>query len=119
LDRLLGEVLDAGDCPPVHIDPGVFGTFDRPAAAKIADLVLDCVARGEKRGSGFRGQGSGFRGRGSGGPGGSGIRPSWLRSVMTGTFEGVECSRMLNGMERTLEKQLPESDRRWPPPSVR
>jgi hypothetical protein len=21
---------------------------------------------------------------------------------------------MLNGMERTLEKQLPESDRRWP-----
>jgi hypothetical protein len=26
---------------------------------------------------------------------------------------------MLNGMERTLEKQLPESDRRWPPSSVR
>ena len=26
---------------------------------------------------------------------------------------------MLNGMERTLEKQLPESDRRWPQPSVR
>lgn len=25
-----------------------------------------------------------------------------------------ECIRMLNGMERTLEKQLPESDRRWP-----
>ena len=25
---------------------------------------------------------------------------------------------MLNGMERTLEKQLPESDRRWPQPSV-
>jgi four helix bundle protein len=24
-----------------------------------------------------------------------------------------ECIRMLNGMERTLEKQLPESDRRW------
>lgn len=25
-----------------------------------------------------------------------------------------ECIRMLNGMERTLEKQLPESARRWP-----
>ena len=25
-----------------------------------------------------------------------------------------ECIRMLNGMERTLERQLPESDRRWP-----
>lgn len=25
-----------------------------------------------------------------------------------------ECIRMLNGMERTLEKQLPQSDRRWP-----
>jgi len=25
---------------------------------------------------------------------------------------------MLNGMERTLEKQLPESDRSWPQPSV-
>ncbi len=30
-----------------------------------------------------------------------------------------ECIRMLNGMERTLEKQLPESDRRWPNLSVR
>src|ERR1035437_4205448 len=30
-----------------------------------------------------------------------------------------ECIRMLNGMERTLEKQLPESDRRWPNSSVR
>jgi len=30
-----------------------------------------------------------------------------------------ECIRMLNGMERTLEKQLPSSDRRWPDPSVR
>jgi four helix bundle protein len=30
-----------------------------------------------------------------------------------------ECIRMLNGIERTLEKQLPESDRRWPNPSVR
>lgn len=30
-----------------------------------------------------------------------------------------ECIRMLNGMERTLEKQLPESDRHWPQPSVR
>ena len=29
-----------------------------------------------------------------------------------------ECIRMLNGMERTLEKQLPESARRWPRPSV-
>ena len=25
-----------------------------------------------------------------------------------------ECIRMLNGLERTLEKQLPESERRWP-----
>ena len=30
-----------------------------------------------------------------------------------------ECIRMLNGMERTLEKQLPEADRRWPHSSVR
>ena len=30
-----------------------------------------------------------------------------------------ECIRMLNGMERTLEKQLPEADRRWPNFSVR
>jgi four helix bundle protein len=30
-----------------------------------------------------------------------------------------ECIRMLNGMERTLERQLPESDRRWPNSSVR
>jgi four helix bundle protein len=30
-----------------------------------------------------------------------------------------ECIRMFNGMERTLEKQLPESDRRWPQCSVR
>ena len=30
-----------------------------------------------------------------------------------------ECIRMLNGMEGTLERQLPESDRRWPQPSVR
>jgi len=30
-----------------------------------------------------------------------------------------ECIRMLNGMERTLEKQLPESDRRWPQASLK
>jgi four helix bundle protein len=30
-----------------------------------------------------------------------------------------ECIRMLNGMERTLEKQLPLPDRRWPDSSVR
>jgi four helix bundle protein len=30
-----------------------------------------------------------------------------------------ECIRMLNGMERTLERKLPESDRRWPKSSVR
>jgi four helix bundle protein len=30
-----------------------------------------------------------------------------------------ECIRMLNGMERSLEKQLPESDRRWPQSPVR
>jgi len=29
-----------------------------------------------------------------------------------------ECIRMLNGMERTLEKQFPPSDRRWPESSV-
>jgi len=29
-----------------------------------------------------------------------------------------ECIRMLNGMERTLERQLPESDRRWPQATV-
>ena len=26
-----------------------------------------------------------------------------------------ECVRMLNGLERTLEKQLPEDEHRWPP----
>ena len=30
-----------------------------------------------------------------------------------------ECIRMLNGLERTLEKQLPESNRRWPQSVVR
>jgi len=30
-----------------------------------------------------------------------------------------ECIRMLNGMERTLEKQLPKSDRRWPASTVK
>ena len=30
-----------------------------------------------------------------------------------------ECIRMLNGMKRTLEKQLPETDRRWPQSTVR
>lgn len=30
-----------------------------------------------------------------------------------------ECIRMLNGMERSLEKQLPETERRWPNSSVR
>ena len=40
------------------------------------------------------------------------------------TYEGdrsryQECIRMLNGMERTLEKQLPEADRRWPSLSMR
>jgi hypothetical protein len=39
------------------------------------------------------------------------------------TYEEVraryqECTRVLNGMERTLEKQLPESDRRWPQSSL-
>jgi len=29
-----------------------------------------------------------------------------------------ECIRMLNGIERVLEKQLPESDRRWPSATV-
>jgi four helix bundle protein len=26
----------------------------------------------------------------------------------------LECVRMLNGLEKTLERKLPESDRRWP-----
>ena len=26
-----------------------------------------------------------------------------------------ECIRMLNGLEKSLEKHLPESERRWPP----
>lgn len=30
-----------------------------------------------------------------------------------------ECIRMLNGIERTLERQLPESERRWPQTSIR
>lgn len=30
-----------------------------------------------------------------------------------------ECIRRLNGMERTLEQQLPEPDRRWPHLSVK
>ena len=30
-----------------------------------------------------------------------------------------ECIRMLNGLESTLEKQLPESNRRWPQSVVR
>jgi four helix bundle protein len=30
-----------------------------------------------------------------------------------------ECIRMLNGMERTLERQLPEAERRWPNAVVR
>lgn len=39
------------------------------------------------------------------------------------TYEGFrvryqECIRMLNGLERTLEKQIPESERRWPQSSV-
>ena len=28
-----------------------------------------------------------------------------------------ECIRMLNGMEKSLEKHLPEHDRRWSPNS--
>ena len=40
-----------------------------------------------------------------------------------GTYEDFreryqECIRMLNGMERALEQQLPQSDRRWPTMSV-
>ena len=26
-----------------------------------------------------------------------------------------ECIRMLNGLDKSLEKRLPESERRWPP----
>ena len=34
------------------------------------------------------------------------------------TYRGryKECIRMLNGLEKSLEKQLPESERRWGPP---
>ena len=28
----------------------------------------------------------------------------------------LECVRMLNGLERTLERQLPDSTQRWPDP---
>ncbi len=48
-----------------------------------------------------------------------------LKGYETATiYEGYrtryqECIRMLNGMERTLEKQLPEADRRWPNSLVR
>jgi four helix bundle protein len=37
------------------------------------------------------------------------------------TFRGryKECIRMLNGMERALERHLPESSHRWPPLEVR
>jgi four helix bundle protein len=46
-----------------------------------------------------------------------------LRGYETETMRSIaryqECIRMLNGMERTLEKQLPESDRRWPQSTVR
>ena len=39
--------------------------------------------------------------------------------VKDATFESYreryeECVRMLNGLEKNLEKQLPESERRWP-----
>lgn len=41
------------------------------------------------------------------------------RYISPETFEGVrgryqECIRMLNGLERNLEKKLPPGDRRWP-----
>ena len=42
-----------------------------------------------------------------------------LRAYETYRERYQECIRMLNGMERTLEKQLPETDRRWPIPPVR
>ncbi len=43
---------------------------------------------------------------------------SFIRSFVACTLE-QECIRMRNGMERTLEKHLPESDRRWPQSSLR
>jgi len=44
--------------------------------------------------------------------------------VTEGSYEAYraryqECIRMLNGIERSLERYLPESDRRWPPSGVR
>ena len=30
------------------------------------------------------------------------------------TYLDKECIRMLNGLEKSLERQLPASDRRWP-----
>lgn len=44
--------------------------------------------------------------------------------VTTSCYESLraeyeECVRMLNGLERALERQLPEADRRWPVQSER
>ncbi|MBN1425235.1 four helix bundle protein [Candidatus Fermentibacteria bacterium] len=49
---------------------------------------------------------------------------AWLKGYETQeTYEEYraryqECIRMLNGIERSLERNLPESDRRWPVESV-
>lgn len=45
---------------------------------------------------------------------------SYLEPETYQSFKGRyrECIRMLNGMERTLEKQLPERERRWYSPEL-
>jgi four helix bundle protein len=41
---------------------------------------------------------------------------SYVKDATVGSYREryEECVRMLNGMEKNLEKQLPESERRWP-----
>lgn len=42
----------------------------------------------------------------------------YIDKSVYGSYRGryKECIRMLNGLEKSLEKQLPESERRWGPP---
>ena len=47
------------------------------------------------------------------------VEPGKTNKVSAFRARDQECIRMLNGMERTLEKLLPESGRRWPNACVR
>jgi len=43
-------------------------------------------------------------------------KDDWMRrweANMDKTYMDKECIRRLNGLEKSLEKHLPESDRRW------